>query len=285
VFALVVFRADDPNKIVAARNGPPVVIGLGKTNTSSPPTCPRHPRAHPRPFFLGDGDLAVLTPNGVASPISTARPVERKAQHVTWDPIMAEKGGFKHFMLKEIYRAAARRPRHHFSAASRRTPAIFLDEMDISPKPNSKLREVKINIACGTSWHAGLAGKFMIENLARIPGRSRLRQRVALSRSHPRPDTTDASVISQSGETADTIAAQREAKPERRKDARHLQRRRLDDHARSRGTVYTHAGPEIGVASTKAFTGQLAALYALRAVSGAGARHHDSRAAKAACRN
>jgi glucosamine--fructose-6-phosphate aminotransferase (isomerizing) len=266
IYSLVFLSAKDPQKLIAARIGPPSVIGLGKGEyfvASDIPALLEHTREI---FFLADGDIALLTPQGVCVTDVEGKPVERPSHHVAWDPIMAEKGGYKHFMQKEIFEQPRAVRDTLLGRISQDTGKVFLDEMQITEEQFRRFESVRI-VACGTSWHAGLAGKFMIERLARIPVEvdygSEFRYRDPILN-----DKTLTVCISQSGETADTLAAQREAKQKGSPTLAICNVMGSMITREAAGSILTHAGPEIGVASTKAFTSQITALLLLASYLG-----------------
>ncbi len=261
LFALVLLATDDPQKLVAVRQGPPILVVEGDGGclvASDVPAILSHSRDV---VFLGNREMAVITPGGVTYTDFTGAPVTTATQRINWDPVMAEKAGYRHFMLKEIFEQPWAARETVLGRTSLESGQVFLGELDI---PIERLRAVTrvVILACGTSWHAALVGKFLIERLATVPVEvdygSEYRYRDPIV-----TPTTLTVVITQSGETADTLAALREA---RDRGAATIAICNVVGSMATREadfTVYTHAGPEIGVASTKAFTSQLVALHLL----------------------
>jgi glucosamine--fructose-6-phosphate aminotransferase (isomerizing) len=260
-YALVAICSRFPNQLIAAKNASPLVLGLSEGQNfvaSDVPALLDHTRSV---IFLEEGELAVVEKTGVKIFDAQDKRVERAPSRIDWTPLMAEKGGHKHFMHKEIHeqpRAIADTIR---SRASVEEGDVYLDEMTINASQVAKLQKVFI-LACGTSHHAAMVGKAMIESLAHLEVEvdlaSEFRYRDPLV-----SDKMLAVAISQSGETADTLAALREAKSRGAIGASVCNVLGSNIPRESAFTVYTHAGPEIGVASTKCFTTQLAALYLL----------------------
>ncbi|MDT8419389.1 MAG: glutamine--fructose-6-phosphate transaminase (isomerizing) [Desulfuromonadales bacterium] len=260
-YAVAIICEQEPDKLIAAKLGSPLVVGQGQGEyfvASDIPAMLSHTREM---IFLEDGELVVFTPAGMQLSDLAGNPVERPPKTITWSPMMAEKGGYKHFMLKEIYE----QPRALADTIAGRLRNdegdVYLEGLGLDDAALNRLEKIFI-VACGTSWHAALVGKFYLEKLCRIP----VEVDIASEFRYRDPIISASSLtvlISQSGETADTLAALREA---RGKGGRAVCICNVVDSSIAResdGVVYTHAGPEIGVASTKAFTTQLVALYLL----------------------
>jgi len=258
-YALCILCESEPDSLIAAKNGSPLVVGLGEGEffvaSDIPPLL-----AHTRNMvFMEDGEMAVFR-NGKSS-FSTivGEPLEKTPRHIDWSPMMAEKGGYRHFMLKEIFE----QPRAIQDTLAGRLIEeegdVFLEDLKLTDDQLSQVRRIYL-IACGTSWHAALVGKFYIEGHCRIP----VEVDIASEFRYRNPvvdDKTLMILISQSGETADTLAALREGKSRGAKNVAICNVVDSSIARESNGVIYTHAGPEIGVASTKAFVTQLVALY------------------------
>jgi glucosamine--fructose-6-phosphate aminotransferase (isomerizing) len=257
-YAVCLISADCPDTIITARNGPPLILGIGADEllvASDVPALLEHTR---NMYFMQDGEMAVLKPGGVRVQTLEGNEIAIQTQEVQWSPEMAEKGGYSHFMLKEIFEQPRCIQETIAGRISMETGDVLLEEANLDEEAIGKIDRIHV-VACGTSWHAGLVGKFLIEDLARIPVEidygSEFRYRNPLVDDH-----SLVIAISQSGETADTLAAVREAKM---KKARILSVCNVVGSMLSResdGTLYIRSGPEIGVASTKAFTCQLMVL-------------------------
>jgi glucosamine--fructose-6-phosphate aminotransferase (isomerizing) len=261
-YALVMIHGDQPGTIVAAKHGPPLVVGLGEgENIVASDVAPL--LAYTRNIiYLEDGEYAIVDRDKVeVFSVKDDALIDREAKRILWDAVMAEKEGYRHYMLKEIHEQP-RAVRDTFTGRMFEESAeIFFNDLQITPEEWANVRRVHV-IACGTSWHAGLVGKFLLESAARIPVEvdygSEYRYRNPIVDEH-----TLVIGVTQSGETADTIAGMQEAKA---KGAKLITICNVIGAAATRmsdGVIYTNAGPEIGVASTKAFTTQLVAFYLL----------------------
>ena len=275
-YAVAIICEQEPDKLIAAKLGSPLVLGQGQGEyfvASDIPAMLSHTREM---IFLEDGELAILTREGMEVSTLDGQPLSKTTKTITWSPVMAEKGGYKHFMLKEIYE----QPRAIADTLAGRLSEAHSDvALDLELDDEQLATIDKLNIvACGTSWHAALVGKFLVEKLARLPVEVDIASEFRYRDPIVTP-TTLTLLISQSGETADTLAALREAKG---KGGRTLAICNVVESSIAResdGVLYTHAGPEIGVASTKAFTTQLVALalLALKLGSVRGTLDEDAR--------
>jgi glucosamine--fructose-6-phosphate aminotransferase (isomerizing) len=258
-YAIAVIDERSPDMMVGARKGSPLVVGLGQGEFFLASDIPAILHRTRDVLFLNDDEMVILSAEGVRITDLNGNEITREVTRVMWNPVMAEKGGYRHFMLKEIHeqpRAIMDTLRGRFSQD---TGTIHLEEIEIAKDRLARMKKIFI-VACGTSWHAGLVGKYMFEEMASIPTEVDIASEFRYRRPLVNADTLFIA-ITQSGETADTLAAMREAKA---RGATVVTICNVVGSTASReadGVVYTHAGPEIGVASTKAFTAQLTALY------------------------
>ena len=260
-YALVIIDGGDPGTIVAAKQGPPLVVGLGENeNFIASDVAPLLTYTR-NVIYLEDGEYAVVNQHNVAVFDASDQKVAREPKRILWDAVMAEKEGYRHYMLKEIHEQS-RAVRDTFTGRMfEESGEIFFNDLQLTSDDWAKIKKVHI-VACGTSWHSGLVGKFLLEEAARIPIEvdygSEYRYRNPII-----DESTLVIGVTQSGETADTIAGMQEAK---RRGAKLITICNVIGAAATRmseGVIYTNAGPEIGVASTKAFTTQLTAFYLL----------------------
>ncbi len=268
-YALSVICCDDPDRIIAARQDAPLIVGLGDGENLLASDIPALLPYTRRMVFLEEGDIVELKAGAVRIFDRQGNEVKREPQTITWDAISAEKGGFKHFMLKEIFEQSQTIQDTYRGRLYPDEGRIDLEDIKFDDQFLRELSRVYI-VACGTSYHAGLVGKFLFENLAGIPAEVDIASEFRY-RSPVLDKKAMTIIISQSGETADTLAALRLA---RQKNCRTLAICNVVGSTASReadNVLYTHCGPEIGVASTKAFTGQLTAMYLL-ALAWAGQR-------------
>ncbi len=260
-YAFLALSEKEPGTLVGVRLNCPMVVGMGEGETflaSDLTPLLAHTR---EALFLEDGEMVTVRNGSVVLQDFAGTRKSRSPQHIDWSPAMAEKGGFRHFMLKEIHE----QPRAILDTlAGRMLPdsgEVFFETLPLNEKTLKRLKKALI-VACGTSWHAALVGKFMIEGLARIPVEVDLGSEYRYRNPIVEPGTLCIS-ISQSGETADTLAGLREARGKGAAAVSICNVVASTIARESDGVIYTHAGPEIGVASTKAFTTQLVALYLL----------------------
>jgi glucosamine--fructose-6-phosphate aminotransferase (isomerizing) len=260
-YAFLCLSEKEPGTLVGARLNCPMVVGVGEGETYVASDLPPLLSYTRSALFLEDGEIVIAGPGGVRLTDFSGNLRERSPVHIDWSPVMAEKGGYRHFMLKEIHE----QPRAILDTlAGRVLPESGEISFDTLPLREEELRSLSrvLIIACGTSWHAGLIGKFLIEGLARLPVEVDLGSEYRYR--NPVVERGTLCVpISQSGETADTLAGLREARGKGAFSVAICNVVSSSIARESDGVIYTHAGPEIGVASTKAFTTQLTALYLL----------------------
>jgi glucosamine--fructose-6-phosphate aminotransferase (isomerizing) len=258
-YAVCILCEKEPGTMIAAKQGSPMVVGLSDGEyfvASDIPAILSHTR---QMVFMEDGEMVVFRDGQATFTTIAGEPLVKTPRHIDWSPLMAEKGGYKHFMLKEIFEQPRAVRDTIAGRLSEDEGTVYLEDLRLSDSQLAAIERIYV-VACGTSWHAALVGKFLMEEHCRIP----VEVDIASEFRYRNPvvnDNTLMILISQSGETADTLAALREGKA---RGAKNIAICNVVDSSIAReahGVIYTHAGPEIGVASTKAFVTQLTALY------------------------
>jgi len=257
-FAIAAFSLKDKEKIVAAKMGPPAVVGLGEGEFFISSDINPLLKYTQKIVFLEDEEMAIINPDGVKFCDFNGKSLEKKVEHIAWNPLMIEKGGFKHFMLKEIFEQPQVVRDTIEGRISLDTGRVYLDDVGFSPQILSKIKRVVL-IACGTSYHASLVGKYFLESLAQVPVDIEYASEYRY-RDYIIDKESLVVVVSQSGETADTLAALRSVKEKTSLSLAICNVVNSSIVRESKGALFTHAGPEIGVAATKTFSAQMSAL-------------------------
>jgi glucosamine--fructose-6-phosphate aminotransferase (isomerizing) len=265
-YALAVISEREPQKIVAARHGSPLIVGYGENEMFVASDIPAMLKYTSRVIYLENGELAEITPEGTRVFGLTGKNLSKEVIFISWDPESAEKGGYSHFMLKEIHEQPSAIRKTIEGRVEAESHKIHFDELNLTDEEIKRINRV-VFTACGTSWHAGLVGEYLFEQFAKIP--AEVEYAAEFRYRHPIIDENTLVVaITQSGETADTLGAVWEAKAQNAKVIAICNVVGSSIARESHGVVYTNAGPEIGVASTKAFTTQLTVIYLLAILFG-----------------
>ena len=265
-YALAVISEREPQKIVAARHGSPLIVGYGENEMFVASDIPAMLKYTSRVIYLENGELAEITSEGTRVFGLTGKNLSKEAIFISWDPESAEKNGYSHFMLKEIHEQPSAIRKTIEGRVEAESHKIHFDELNLTDEEIKRINRV-VFTACGTSWHAGLVGEYLFEQFAKIP--AEVEYAAEFRYRHPIIDENTLVVaITQSGETADTLGAVWEAKAQNAKVIAICNVVGSSIARESHGVVYTNAGPEIGVASTKAFTTQLTVIYLLAILFG-----------------
>jgi glucosamine--fructose-6-phosphate aminotransferase (isomerizing) len=265
-YALAVISEREPGKIVAARHGSPLIVGHGENENFIASDIPAILKHTSRIIYLENGEIAEITARGVNFFDLAGKALSKEVNFISWDPASAERGGYSHFMLKEIHEQPNAIRNTIEGRVEAESHKIHFDELNLTEEEIKRINRV-VFTACGTSWHAGLVGEYLFEQFAKLP--AEVEYAAEFRYRHPIIDENTLVVaITQSGETADTLGAVWEAKAQNAKVIAICNVVGSSIAREAHGVVYTNAGPEIGVASTKAFTTQLTVIYLLAILFG-----------------